>query len=55
MQVACTPLETWALARGEDVAAFKDATLRERYTPEQLERRETFIREAGRLLTGHQN
>lgn len=52
MQIACTPLETWALEPGEDVAAFKDARLRERYTPEQLQRRDEFIRAVGRLFTG---
>ena len=51
MQIACTPLETWALKPGEDVATFKDAKLRERYTPEQLERRDEFIRAVGRLFT----
>ena len=44
MRIACIPLETWALSPGQDVAAFKDARLRERYTPEQLERRDGFIR-----------
>ncbi|PNY80113.1 hypothetical protein [Deinococcus koreensis] len=52
MQIACTPLETWALGPGEDVAAFKEARLRERYTPEQLQRRDEFIRAVGRLFTG---
>lgn len=52
MRVACTPLETWALESGEDGAAFKDALLRERYTPEQLQRRDEFIRAVGRLFTG---
>ncbi|GHF32600.1 precorrin-6x reductase [Deinococcus metalli] len=29
-QIACTPLERWALETDEDVAAFEDARLRER-------------------------
>ncbi|THF88619.1 hypothetical protein E7T09_05370 [Deinococcus sp. KSM4-11] len=52
MRIACIPLETWALSPGQDVAAFKDARLRERYTSEQLERRDEFIRAVGRLFTG---
>ncbi|GHF69189.1 hypothetical protein [Deinococcus ficus] len=50
MRVACTPLDTWALAPGEDVAAFKEARLRERYTPEQRARRDAFIRAVGELF-----
>lgn len=49
-QVACTPLETWPVPEGESVADFKARLLRERYTPEELERREAFIREVGRLF-----
>lgn len=48
--VACTPLETWAVPEGEGVAEFKDRVLRERYTPGELERRNTFIQEVGRLF-----
>ncbi|WP_034384199.1 hypothetical protein [Deinococcus sp. YIM 77859] len=49
-QLACTPLETWAVPAGESVADFKARLLRERYTPEELERRDAFIREVGRLF-----
>lgn len=49
-QIACTPIETWALSPGEDVSAFKDRLLRGRYTPAQLVRREAFIEAVGRLF-----
>lgn len=48
--IACTPLESWPVPAGESVADFKDRLLRERYTPEALERRDAFIREVGRLF-----
>ncbi|GAA5439191.1 hypothetical protein ACFQDE_02730 [Deinococcus caeni] len=48
--IACTPLDTWAVPEGESVAAFKDRVLRERYTPQELERREAFIQGVGRLF-----
>lgn len=48
--VACMPLETWPVPAGESVAEFKDRLLRERYTPEELERRDAFIRAVGRLF-----
>ncbi len=51
MQVACVPLETWALEPGTDVAAFKAARLQERYSPEELVRRDQFIETIGRLFT----
>lgn len=51
MQIACIPLETWALEPGIDVAAFKAALLQERYSPEELERRDEFIQTVGRLFT----
>jgi hypothetical protein len=49
-RVACTPLESWPVPAGESVAAFKARVLRERYTPEELDRRDAFIREVGRLF-----
>ncbi|WP_019585704.1 hypothetical protein [Deinococcus apachensis] len=49
-RVACIPLETWPVPEGESVADFKARLLRERYTPEELERREAFIREVGRFF-----
>lgn len=49
-RVACTPLESWPVPAGESVAGFKARVLRERYTPEELERRDAFIREVGRVL-----
>ncbi|BDP41586.1 hypothetical protein DAETH_15550 [Deinococcus aetherius] len=48
--LACTPLETWPVPAGESVADFKGRVLRERYTAEELERRDAFIREVGRLF-----
>ncbi|MCD0159644.1 hypothetical protein [Deinococcus sp. 6GRE01] len=48
--IACTPLDTWAVPEGESVAAFKDRVLRERYTSQELERREVFIQGVGRLF-----
>lgn len=49
-RLACIPLETWPVPAGESVAAFKDRLLRERYTPEELARRDALIREIGRLF-----
>lgn len=49
-QLACTPLESWPVPPGESVADFKARLLRERYTPQELERRDRFIREVGRLF-----
>ncbi|GAA5532572.1 hypothetical protein [Deinococcus aluminii] len=49
-QLACTPLETWPVPAGESVADFKARLLRERYTPEELERRDAFINAVGRLF-----
>ena len=51
MRIACVPLQTWALEPGTDVAAFKAARLQERYSPEQLVRRDEFIQAVGRLFT----
>lgn len=50
--VACTPLESWPVPAGESVADFKDRVLRERYTPDELERRDAFIRTVGSLFLG---
>jgi len=44
MQVACEPLETWTVPEGQDPQAFKENLLRERYSAEELERRDVFIR-----------
>lgn len=52
MHIACVPLETWALEPGTDVAAFKAARLQERYTSEELARRDAFIQTIGRLFAG---
>ncbi|WP_027481176.1 hypothetical protein, partial [Deinococcus pimensis] len=51
MRVACTPVETWALTGDEDVADFKARLLAERYTPEELARRDAFIEAVGRAFT----
>ncbi|WP_216317642.1 hypothetical protein [Deinococcus aestuarii] len=50
--VACTPLEAWPVPAGESVADFKARVLRERYAPEELERRDAFIRQVGSLFLG---
>ena len=48
--IACTPIETWAVPVGQSVATFKDRLLQERYTPEELARRDAFIQGVGRLF-----
>lgn len=50
MTLACTPLETWTVPEGETVSEFKDRLLAERYSLEELERRERFIQKVGELF-----
>ena len=52
MRLACEPLQTWNVPVWMSVAAFKDQLLRERCTPQQLDRRDAFIDLLGRLLKG---
>ncbi len=49
MQLACVPLETFAVPEGVEVHAHKDELLRARYSAEELARREAFIEGLGRL------
>ncbi|MFC6750850.1 hypothetical protein [Deinococcus aquaticus] len=48
--IACTPIETWPVPVGQSVATFKDRLLQQRYTPEELARRDAFIQGVGRLF-----
>lgn len=50
MQIACKPLETWALQPEDNVEEFKTAKLKELYTPEQLKERDLFIEAIGNLF-----
>ncbi|AZI43655.1 hypothetical protein EHF33_13595 [Deinococcus psychrotolerans] len=50
MTLACIPLESWTVPDSETVSGFKDRLLAERYSPEELERRDHFIRKVGELF-----
>lgn len=50
MTLACTPIESWTVPEGQTVSDFKDRLLAERYSPEELERRDQFIRKVGELF-----
>lgn len=50
MQIACIPLEVFQIPEDADPQAFKNALLRERYTPKQLARRDIFITAVSRLF-----
>lgn len=50
MQIACIPLESWIVPQGQDPQAFKENLLRKLYSPQELERRDLFIRTIGQLM-----
>ena len=50
MTLACTPLESWVVPEEDSLAGFKDRLLNERYTPQELQRRDQFIEKVGELF-----
>ncbi len=50
MALACIPLESWVVPDEDSVAEFKDRLLKERYTPQELQRRDAFIKQVGELF-----
>jgi hypothetical protein len=48
-EIACEPIKTWVVPEEGDSQAFKDAILKETFSPEELAHRDEFIRTLGEM------